>query len=263
MALGGLGGALGGVTGAAGGLVGSILSPLGSALGLGQTQQGSYTSMQVAPETDEEKKLKQLLMNASTASTGMSQYDFLSPYIKGTQNLASAYQNLSLLPTEADVAAGQKYANQLFASQQASLESSARTQSQEAARQAASLGRSVADPVLQAKLRSSLMEQQAQLEGQKTGTAAKYATEFLPQQRLAGLEAQQTGVGMLGNLFSTQQTLNQQQQSSQQNLFQALQNFRLASAGKMTTGTTNEGPLASLFALAGSGAKTYSTMKGD
>lgn len=101
-------------------------------------------------------------------------------------------------PSAADLSTGNSLAQSVFAPQQTALNQSFINQTTDANRLAARLGRSVDDPILQAKLRTGFMNQQAQLNSQQGAWGTQYAMN-LPGQRL-NYAGQQSNI--LSNLAS-------------------------------------------------------------
>lgn len=111
------------------------------------------------------------------------------------RNLAQMYQNASQsggLPSQSDISTSNDLAKSLFGAQQTALNQSFTQQNIEAQRLSARLGRSVDDPVLQAKLRTGFMNQQAQLDAQQGGWATNFALGL--QDRRLGYAQQAAGV---------------------------------------------------------------------
>jgi len=100
------------------------------------------------------------------------------------------------LPTGADISAAQQQAGGLFAARRLGLQQAFQDQEQAAARQAAALGRDVADPILQARLRTEQARQTGLLGAEESALGTQIAQQ-LPLQRL-GFTAQRSD--LLGGL---------------------------------------------------------------
>ncbi|MCK5016132.1 MAG: hypothetical protein KAS32_03590 [Candidatus Peribacteraceae bacterium] len=101
-----------------------------------------------------------------------------------------------LLPTGQDISRTAGLAGQLLRPEQVALQQAFGRQEIQAGRSAAALGRGVGDPILQAKLRTSQMEQQERLGARQTSLSTQLAM-MQPEQRLA-LSRERAGV--LGGL---------------------------------------------------------------
>lgn len=102
------------------------------------------------------------------------------------------------LPGQNDISAASGFAGSIFDPQRTALKQSFVEQTTEANRQAALLGRSVDDPILQAKLRTGMMNQEAKLNSEQGAFGSQLALS-LPGQRL-GLAGQRADI--LSNLAS-------------------------------------------------------------
>jgi len=159
--------------------------------------------------------------------------------VEAQRALAAAFglaSETGLKPTERDIQFGTESAQDLFAEERLRLGQAFTTQQEDTASLAASLGRATDDPILQAKLRTGFIREQAAQQARQQGFARGLALEQ-PGQRL---DLQQRQVGVLGGLAS--QAF--QNRSAILGLGQALQaderNFRLAQG--TTTQTTQESP---------------------
>jgi hypothetical protein len=163
-------------------------------------------------------------------------------------------------PTQADVDTSNSLATKLYAARQTGLNQSFTDQTTQAARLAASLGRSVDDPILQAKLRTGMMRQQDSLNAEQQGFAANYAQQ-MPTQRLAFATDR---ASLLGNLaqqaFSNRAAIlgygNQLQQQSRQ--------WQLASGKQRQVGeqSSTPSPFAIGAGLLGLGIGAFTGMAG-
>jgi hypothetical protein len=174
-----------------------------------------------------------------------------------------------------DINQAQQYASNLYAPDRAALEQSFRDQTVDSNRLAASLGRSTNDPILQAKLRTGFMDQMSTLNARQTASAQEIAFQ-LPQQRMAGAQLQGAFLGsQLGTLnnyssigaqrvsafgtgYNAEQAVRDQATQNRMTLFnlgnqlqQEGQNFRLASAGRTTTGYNQGSTFDTLGKVAG------------
>lgn len=119
-------------------------------------------------------------------------------YSKGTQAqrdfaaMLGQYSKSGGLPGQGDLDTANVFAQRAFDPQRVQMQQGFEDQKVEASRLSASLGRSVDDPILQAKLRSEMMRQQSSLGAQQGAFANQMALQ-LPGQRL-GYAGQQAGV---------------------------------------------------------------------
>lgn len=102
------------------------------------------------------------------------------------------------IPGQEDINAANGFANNMFQARQVGLNQSFIDQTTDANRLAARLGRSVDDPILQAKLRTGFMRQQDSLSAEKQGLAQQFALQ-LPQQRLQYAQGQNNILNGLSN----------------------------------------------------------------
>jgi hypothetical protein len=126
---------------------------------------------------------------------------------QGARDLASMYGDYAKtggLPGQGDVDISQGFAKDIFAARQTGLDQSFQDQNVQANRLAASLGRSVDDPILQAKLRTGFLRQQDQLNSDRTGYASQLALA-LPGQRLGYAERRANALsGLASQAFQNQ-----------------------------------------------------------
>lgn len=133
----------------------------------------------------------------------------------GQQDIASALAfnrqvgEQGLLPSAGDIARANQYTGDIFAAEREALGQSFYDQTQESMRQRALMGRSGADPILQAKLAQEQTRQERMLGSQERGFAAQFAQGLagqrgdmlnqLAQQAQANrLALLQTGSSLLG-----------------------------------------------------------------
>lgn len=172
-----------------GGLIMGGLGALGGALGKSNTST-STSGINLNPASDLQNQAGQV------SSQSLDQLSGLVNAGPGQQDVGNAYQSqLSFaqmlqqysqtggLPNQQDLSNAQGFASQIYQPQQTALNQSFISQGQQAAQLAASLGRSVDDPIIQAKLRTGYMQQQAGLTSQQGSYAAQLGLQ-LPQQRL-------------------------------------------------------------------------------
>lgn len=173
------------------------------------------------------------------------------------QIAALAGQPIEAQLTEADISAGKKLAEAFTAEESLGLQQSYEQQLAEANRLATRLGRSTVDPILQAQLRKTVMQQQQQLGAKKTSLSSQYALQNL-QQRLGARESQ---VSLLSKALTGQeQQFGQNLKALQAQFSRATlagditgreQQFRLGAAGRTTTQNAKAGFLDVLGAGAG------------
>lgn len=171
--------------------------------------------------------------------------DDLQASLTAQRGLAARFGELSetgLLPTSQDITRTSGIAQQIFAPEQTALEQFFRRQETEAQRTSARLGRPVNDPILQSKLRTGFLEQQALL-GARTGSFAAQLALQQPQQRLS---LQQAQASVLGGLASQALQNRQTLLGLGQQIANSERNFRLQSApeiGRQTSGGGLKGGL--------------------
>lgn len=214
---------------------------------------------------------------------------YAGQFNQNANSLYSAFAGLAgqdYTMNQNDINDANSYAANLYAPQRAGLEQAFRNQTMDSNRLASSLGRSINDPILQSKLRTGFMDQTAALNAQQTASAQQIAFQ-LPGQRLASSQAQggfygnqydvsagnyqnqfnalqgMSGfggqrVGALGDVYGAQQAAKDQATQNRlsllglgQQLQQQGQNFRLASAGRTTTGSNQGSALSTLGGIAG------------
>lgn len=192
--------------------------------GLGNSSSGQQTSQVVLQNFNQlsqgqsglEANTYQGLLNGygtaqnfQAAGPGQQQISDALTGAYGYQNLLSQFANNGGLPTQQQQQASQNFAQSMFAPQQTALQQSFIQQNQQGARLAAALGRSGADPVLQAKLGISQTQQQAQLNAQQ-GAFAQQTAMNMPQQQMQ----------FANQLYGVQQNLASQAFQNQQALMQ-------------------------------------------
>jgi hypothetical protein len=164
----------------------------------------------------------------------------VSASLNSSRDLASMlgdYAKGGYQPNDSDISSSNDLATKLFGSRQTALNQSFQDQTTEANRLAARLGRSVDDPILQAKLRSGMMRQQDSLNSDKQGWATQYALNQ-PMQRLnfAGQKA-----NILSGLASQAMSNRNALLSMGSNLLSGERNFRLQQGTQWHTGEQESG----------------------
>lgn len=162
-------------------------------------------------------------------------------------------------PNADDISQGNSLAKNIFAPQQTALSQSFTDQGVAADRQAALMGRSVNDPILQAKLRTEQMRQSAMLGAQQGSFATQYAMQQ-PMQRL-GFAQQHAGV-MSG--LATQAMQNRQALAAMgEGIMNNERQFRLATATRtqnQQSGGGLGGAITGFLGGAGSGMNLANAM---
>ena len=176
-------------------------------------------------------------------------------------DMYAAFAKTGGLPGQEDIATAQGFAKNIFQNQQEALKQSFVGQTTEANRLAAQLGRSIDDPILQAKLRTNLMNQQAQLSAEEGSYASQLALQ-LPQQRLqyAGGQAD-----ILNNLATQAFNNRSALLSLGSNIAASERNFRLGTSeryGTTESGGGFGGAIKGAMAGAGAGMSMASMMGG-
>lgn len=147
----------------------------------------------------------------------------------------------------ADIEQGKKLAEAFTSEESLGLQQGYEQQVAEANRLATRLGRSTIDPILQAQLRKTVMQQQQQLGAKKTALSSQLALQNL-QQRMAGREQQAnlftSALGAQGQQFGQSlQALQSQfnRASLAGNIVGREQQMRLGKAGGVTTSSGRAG----------------------
>ena len=155
------------------------------------------------------------------------------------------------LPTEADNATGQQFAQQQFAPQQTAQDQQFIQEQQRAKQLAAQMGRPSNDPIIQARLSQERMQSQERLGAQQGAFASQFAMQQ-PQQRLdyAGQLAQ------LHSGLASQAMQNRQALIGLGSQLQGQDNSFRAAMGSSSSNQSSGGGLAGALAggLAGYGA---------
>lgn len=156
-------------------------------------------------DPNQQAQFQQDIAGARGAQTGLAQ-------------MLEGYSKTGGLPSEQDITGANQVAQNLYNPQRVALQQSFTEQNTEAQRLAARLGRDVNDPILQAKLRTGFMNQQAGLEAGQGAFAQQFALQQ-PERRLgyAGQRADILGglatqafqnraaiMGLGSNLFNTE-----------------------------------------------------------
>lgn len=191
---------LGGIGGLAGGVAGAL-------------EPGTEGKQVAGPGAGElaglagRDDLFQQLLGLGGAGPGLQE---VQSALSGSRNLQQQFLQASQtggLPTRQDISTSQGIAGQLFAPQQVALQQNFRRQGIEAGRQAGRLGRSVADPILQARLRQGQLQAQERL-GASQGAFAQRFALGLPERRLGfATQANQIGQGLATQAFSNRASL--------------------------------------------------------
>lgn len=177
-------------------------------------------------------------------------------------DLAGFYKRLSEdggLPNAAEIAAVGGFADQIYKPQEVAMKQSFEDQSNEYAKLQARMGRGATDPILQAKLRTGLMRQEAGLNAEKGAYTADMALK-LPQAKLQyAVGGAQVMNNLAGQAFQNRAMLFDMGNS----LLTQERNFRMGSADQVTQGMTASGGGFKGMLLGGlSGAATGAGMAG-
>jgi len=249
-------------------IVGGAGAVLGGIAG-GQADVTSTSSfLQVMPPTALEQQAtgiseSQLGDLEGLVSAGPGQEDVRAG-LEARRSLASRLQGLTEtggLPGQADISAARGFTTDIFAPERVAQQQAFAGQEQRTAQLAARLGRSVSDPILQARLAQEQTQQQERLGARETAFSAQQARQ-LPLQRLQ----------FQGALADVRSGLATQAFQNRQNLFalgqQALtseRNFRLATGtqfGTQTSGGGLGGAIGGALAGAGTGLSAAGALSG-
>lgn len=260
--------------GAMAGIAGGVLGAIGGAMGSNSSGSGSQSSTSSVDLQDFNTINQGASQLENTAYQGQrDMYSQLTGLVNagpgasavsdatgaGNQfaDLLQSFLNNKGLPGQEQISYANNYASKLFDPQRVALQQSFTDQNVQGQRLAARLGRSGADPVLQAKLGIEQTRQQQMLSSQQGAFAAQTANG-MPQQQL----------GMSEALFNVRQNLATQAFNNRSTLLQlgnqltaSERNYRVATATRnnSTTGSNNGssgGGLGGAIAggLAGAGA---------
>jgi hypothetical protein len=165
--------------------------------------------------------------NLTSYGAGASQ---VSGALSSQTNLANMYNQYAQsggLPNQQQIGQANQYAQNIFAPQQTALQQSFIGAQANEQQQAGILGRSVADPVLQAKLQLGYMQQQQQLSAQQGSFANQMALQ-LPQNQLAyATQGNQLQQQLAGQAFQNQYNMA----GLGQGILQSQQGYQLSSSG--------------------------------
>lgn len=241
-------------------LGGAALAGIAGAMG-DHSEQKQSSGINLAPASEIENQGSDWLLKGSRSLADLYQgapggaSDLKNSYDsqKSLAAMLENYQNGKSGPTDADLSQGNDLARRLFAGQQTSLNQSFTDQTNAANQQAALMGRSINDPILQAKLRTQQMRLQDVLAANQGGFAAQYAMEQ-PGQRLGFAQAR---AGVLGGLASQALANKQALASLGESLQTNERNWRLQTASHWGNQSQDSGGGLGGFlkgALAGAGA---------
>lgn len=167
---------------------------------------------------------------------------------RGYGDVLAQYAQGGFLPTQADFATANQFAQQALAPQQVAMQQAFEGEQQRTAQLAAQLGRPVNDPILQAKLAQEQMRGQERLGASQAALSSEFAQK-LPMQRLQ----------FTGQLADVRSQLASQAMANRQALIglgsqlqQADQSFRMGTATKSQSQSGGTGGL--MGAIAGAGA---------
>jgi len=214
---------------------------VGAIAGSQKTPGQSVTETRnIAGESEQERVARQ------TVTGGFGQLEDIQRGAMGAQataasesfaNLLQQYQATGGVPGQADITAGQQYAQQITAPQQAQIELAMRQSRQEAARQAGVTGRAPTDFAFQTRLAGQQADLMSQLGAQQSSIGAQYAQQ-IAQQRL----------GYAGQLAELRQGLASQAMQNRMAIMglgaqvqQAGQQFRLNAAPVTRQGSATGG----------------------
>ncbi len=241
----------------------SWIAPVaGAVLGgiAGGQKKRSSSTVDVAPASALENQavslsgdqLKQL-QDLIAAGPGKSDITAAGDAGNNLTALLSRLQQSGGIATGAELDQSRQQSEALFAPERVAMQQAFQDQQIQANRTAARMGRSINDPILQAKLAQEQTRQTQQLNAQHTAYAAQ-----APQRQL----------DMAGQLFNVRQGLASQALANRQNLFamgqQAIsseRNFRLGTAGRSeTSGGGLAGAISGALAGAGTGASVGNSL---
>lgn len=182
-------------------IAGGVKAVGGAIAGAGGSKQTTVKNL--LPESDIERQARnlsssQLRSLQSLVGSGAGQAD-VTAGAQAQRDFASQLQAASQtggVPTAADLATGQSFAQSAFAPRQIALQQSFEQQEQRTAQLAAQLGREVDDPILQAKLAQEQTRQQSVLSAEQ----AAFGTQFAQDTTGRRLEFARQRAGVLAGL---------------------------------------------------------------
>jgi len=118
-----------------------------------------------------------------------------------------AFLNQGALPSAENITDARSFTSDIFASERVALQQSFQQQEQRTSQLAARLGRSVSDPILQARLAQQQTQQQERLGARETSFAAQEARRIPLQQLQIGQQLASVRQGLASQAFSNRQSL--------------------------------------------------------
>lgn len=229
-----------------------------SKLGLGELPEDYWIQEKVTSKGGIQGAMEQYAKMVAKGP-GDSDVEAATGAARDFASMLDNYAKNGAVPTDADITRGNDLSKALFAARQEGLNQSFTTQTTEANRLAARLGRSVDDPVLQAKLRTGMMNQQALLDAEKGAWASEYSMNQ-PMQRLQFAEGR---VNLLDSLASKAFTNRATMLSMGSQLLNAERQWRLQTGVQRSVGeSTSGGGLQGALAGFAGGAGTAMSMGG-
>lgn len=208
-------------------IAGAVLGGIAGAQGT--PGQSATSRRSLAPESEQEQIARQAVTGGFGQLEDIWRGQLGSQATAASESLAQLlqqYQATGGVPGQVDITAGQQYAQQITAPQQAQIELAMRQSRQEAARQAGISGRAPTDFALQTRLAGQQADLMSQLGAQQSSIGAQYAQQ-IAQQRL----------GYAGQLAELRQGLASQAMQNRMAIMglgtqvqQAGQQFRLNAA---------------------------------
>lgn len=194
-----------------------------------ETISSQESRLVAAPETEQERQAREMAFRSVQDLEKRLQALEASPVISNLDRLLS---ELGAPPTASRIAQAEQYAQQVFAPRREALAQAMEQQTAQASQRAAQLGRSIADPILAAKLAQEQIRQQSMLSAEQSSLAAQEAINAPARQ----FQAQLSGIGGL----SAQAIQNRQAVYSLGSDFATnLQQFRLATGTQYGSGRQN------------------------
>jgi hypothetical protein len=206
------------------------------------TTNKNTSGVNLSPESSLQNSAQQGVSNdynslRDMVNSGPGQDD-ITRSVTNSRSLADMFGQYSqggYMPNSQDISSSNSLAQNLFNPQQVALNQSFVDQTTQSNRQAALMGRDANDPILAAKLRTNMSNQQQMLAANQNAWAQQYALQQ-PMQRL-GFAQQQNQ--MLGGL-ATQAMQNRQALASMgSSILGNERNYQLETSQRYNNGTSN------------------------
>lgn len=222
----GVGGAIaiGGGLALGGGLAG-YLGDQNSQTNTSGLRPGSLSQLGQMSQADLQRNLE-MLGGYTNAGAGMNDISGAASSQRSLADLFNQYSQNGGMPTQSQIGQAQGYAQSIFDPQRLALQQSYQTAQTDTGRLAGQLGRSVDDPILNAKLQLGHMQQRQQLESQQGAFGSQMALQMPGRSLEYASQANQLRQQLASQAFSNRYQLA----GLGSNIFSNAQNYQLATA---------------------------------